>query len=171
LTPSVTIPEDTNGDGIVTALDVLLLVNYLNAHASGGGTPAPSGEFPALYDVNRDGRVTPLDVLLVINYLNRAAMGGGEGESAPNPQVFVAAPSASLSSESLLSEPSPDAVVRRESPVWPASDPLGDAWTTEATDVVQKSTSAALEPALADLDDVLEDIAEQISRDWQSSRP
>ena len=132
-TPRSVIPEDTDGDGTVTAVDVLLLINYLNAGPLYTGASAPGGGFPALYDVNRDGRVTPLDVLLVINYLNAAAVAGGEGESASYPEAFVTTPSASLSSAILLSEPIPAAAERRESPLWPAFDSRDDAGTVRGT--------------------------------------
>jgi Ca2+-binding RTX toxin-like protein len=167
------IPEDTDTDGTVTALDVLLLINYLNAGPLYAGVAVSGVEFPAAYDVNRDGRVTALDVLLVINYLNVATMAGGEGagESESYPEVFATAPSASLPVASSPAAPVPAAAASRESPTWPAFDSRDDAWTTEAADVVQKSSFAGFEPALSDFDDVLDDIAEQISRNWQSSKP
>ncbi|MCY2989819.1 MAG: dockerin type I domain-containing protein, partial [Planctomycetota bacterium] len=73
-------PSDVNCDGLVTALDVLVLINFLNANAT-----VPRASSPPPYDVNRDGAVTPQDVLLVISYLNKrtTGMGEGEGEAAP----------------------------------------------------------------------------------------
>lgn len=71
-------PLDVDGNGTVTPLDALLVINDLNsfgAHAlAGNGASAP----PYL-DTNNNGEVTPLDVLLVINYLNE---GEGEGLAA-----------------------------------------------------------------------------------------
>ena len=67
---------DLNGDGVVTPLDVLLLVNYLNSNLLGGGKSAGTFSF----DVNRDGFVSPLDVLLLINALNMGVANIGEGE-------------------------------------------------------------------------------------------
>ena len=61
---------DVTGDGDVTPLDVLMLINFVNSHldtpavADSGHTPPP------YYDVNGDGYVTSTDVLLVINRLN-----------------------------------------------------------------------------------------------------
>ena len=75
-------PLDVNGDGVVTPLDVLALVNYLNAQP-GRALPRRAAPPPAYYDVNQDGRCTPLDVLLVINQLNGQSAGRGEGEAAP----------------------------------------------------------------------------------------
>jgi hypothetical protein len=73
---------DVNGDGYITPLDALQLINRLNAQAPGAlPTPSPQGSFPLPYlDVNGDADVTAMDVLLVINRLNSPA--NGEGESA-----------------------------------------------------------------------------------------
>ncbi len=75
---------DVNADGIVTPLDVLYVINAINAK---GSTSVRSGEGESprkLYlDVNKDGNVTPLDALWVINRINQRTSGSGEGESAP----------------------------------------------------------------------------------------
>jgi hypothetical protein len=75
--------EDVNGDGYVTPLDALQLINAINT----GGVrtltaPAPDTAFPPPYlDVTGDGDLTPLDVLRVINNIN--AGGQPEGEAGP----------------------------------------------------------------------------------------
>ncbi len=56
---------DVSQDGQVTPLDVLTIINYINAN--GSGAVFPDSEH---LDVNKDGMVTPLDVLAVVNYLN-----------------------------------------------------------------------------------------------------
>ncbi len=56
---------DVSGDGVVSPLDVLLVVNQLNDALRGRNAYHPST------DVNRDGIVTPIDALLVINHLNK----------------------------------------------------------------------------------------------------
>jgi hypothetical protein len=61
---------DVNGDGHVTPLDALLLVQYLNTQEGGVALPAIAAPPPSYYDVNRDRAATPLDVLAVVNYLN-----------------------------------------------------------------------------------------------------
>jgi hypothetical protein len=79
-------PTDVNGDDDVTALDALLLINYINAHNTDVSLPA--NELPPPYlDVDGNGLVTAADVLAVINQLNSAATsssgaGGESGESA-----------------------------------------------------------------------------------------
>ncbi len=77
-------PEDVNGDGEVTPLDVLLLINRINA-GGGGELPHPShgnGEPPieTFPDVNGDNQLTPVDVLMIVNYLN-SQRGEGEGST------------------------------------------------------------------------------------------
>ena len=70
---------DVNVDSVISPIDVLLVINYLN----GGGNTAlaaitnPPRTTGPYYDVSGDRFVSPLDPLLVINWLNRP---GGEGE-------------------------------------------------------------------------------------------
>ncbi len=59
---------DVSRNSIVTALDVLLVVNRLNERHGEGETRAVAHDDPL--DVNGDGYVTPLDALLIINILN-----------------------------------------------------------------------------------------------------
>ncbi len=53
-------PLDTSGDGIISPMDALLVINQLSS----------SGSFLATLDVNQDGFLSPIDALLVINHLN-----------------------------------------------------------------------------------------------------
>jgi len=80
--------EDVNGDEVVTPLDVLILINRLNA--SGGGdlpVPPPFPDNPPPYwDVDGDDKLTASDALAVINFINRHSTVGiaapvGEGEA------------------------------------------------------------------------------------------
>jgi hypothetical protein len=62
---------DINGDGQLAPLDVLVLINEINA--SGGGVlspPAGAASPPPYLDPNGDNTLAALDVLLVINALN-----------------------------------------------------------------------------------------------------
>ena len=70
-------PCDVNARDGVTPLDVLLVINYLNAQAGNTSLPAPPTAPPPYYDVNGDQHCTAIDALLVINYIN----GQGAGES------------------------------------------------------------------------------------------
>ena len=69
---------DVDNDSTISPLDVLILINDINAF--GSRVLAPNAFTPPPYiDVNGDRRVDPLDVLEVINYLNSSK--NGEGES------------------------------------------------------------------------------------------
>jgi uncharacterized repeat protein (TIGR01451 family) len=78
-------PYDVDNDDAVTPLDVLILINYINAGAGDSPLPAPPASPPPYYDVSDGDGVTALDVLLVINYINSRPQGLGEGESHPSP--------------------------------------------------------------------------------------
>lgn len=76
-------PYDVNGDGFVTPLDVLLIVNDVNANGSrplAGGGSGEAGGTRIYPDVNRDKYVSPIDALLIINVLN-GPNGEGEGDT------------------------------------------------------------------------------------------
>lgn len=76
-------------DGLITAFDVLPIINELNDPQLIApitallppvtGTTAP----PPFYDVVPDGILTAFDALLVINFLNDNPLGGGGGEFVP----------------------------------------------------------------------------------------
>ncbi len=75
-------PLDVNSDGVVSPIDVLFVIDYLNHHDAGTLTvPLTPLDFPPpFYDVNGDDRASPIDVLWVIDYLNtEGGEGGGEG--------------------------------------------------------------------------------------------
>lgn len=67
---------DINGDGRVTPLDALLVINELNRISRGTVSTASSHG-----DTDGNGLLTALDALLVINYLNQQP--AGEGEATP----------------------------------------------------------------------------------------
>jgi subtilisin family serine protease len=72
--------SDVNADGFVSPIDVLLIVNFINANGNGVSVstlPPP----PPFRDVDGDNRITPNDILRVINTINQLR-GGGEGEGA-----------------------------------------------------------------------------------------
>jgi hypothetical protein len=75
---------DVDGDGGVFPLDVLLLINYINAHPGDSSLPPPPEMPPLYYDVDDDQACTAADVLHVVNDINRRS-GGGEGELQSQP--------------------------------------------------------------------------------------
>ncbi|MCP4892132.1 MAG: hypothetical protein GY904_36780, partial [Planctomycetaceae bacterium] len=83
---NIALPHDSNDDGSVTALDALVIINFLS-RSGVGPLPSPNGTMPPPYvDVNVDGAATAIDALLVINQLARVL---AEGESV-NHVVFSA---------------------------------------------------------------------------------
>ncbi|GAB5405783.1 MAG: hypothetical protein Aurels2KO_40140 [Aureliella sp.] len=77
--------SDVNGDGHVSPIDALAIINALNAR-QGLRQPLPSAAVPELLDTNRDNELSPIDALVVINYLNRSRP-TGEGEAANEPRL------------------------------------------------------------------------------------
>jgi subtilisin-like proprotein convertase family protein len=72
---------DVNADTVISPLDVLSIVDYINSQPGGGQLPLNSPDLPPFVDVDGDGFATPLDVLRVVNALNTTP-GAGEGEAA-----------------------------------------------------------------------------------------
>ncbi|MFN9601846.1 MAG: dockerin type I domain-containing protein [Planctomycetota bacterium] len=93
-------PVDVISNGFVDPLDVLVLINYINAY----GTRTLDDEFDGgrsehFLDVDNDGTASPLDVLIVINWINsRGSNGEGEGAFArTGPESIWAAMASSAS--------------------------------------------------------------------------
>jgi hypothetical protein len=59
--------QDVNGDGSVSALDAILIINQLNATAEGEEPQNLNGDVNG--DVNGDNQVTRADALAVVNYM------------------------------------------------------------------------------------------------------
>lgn len=84
-------PFDVTGDGIVSALDVLQVINDLNGQVltSNGVFKSPgqvsSNDFRFL-DTDGNNFLSPQDVLLVINKLNEPSSGEGEFDLQPRPK-------------------------------------------------------------------------------------
>ncbi len=80
---------DASCDGIVSPLDVLLIINEINQRKhSDRVTTELSAQADAgapFFDIDGSGTATTLDVLLVISYINRQIV-GGEGEAFADPR-------------------------------------------------------------------------------------
>ena len=74
LTQRETPRHDVSGDGQVTALDALQVINALSVLHAGSLDEDQIGEM----DVNEDGTLSALDALVVVNYLSRAFAPQGE---------------------------------------------------------------------------------------------
>lgn len=78
------LPADVDGDGKITPLDPLIVINYINAHGPSFVPQMGEGESGGSMDVDGDGKITPLDILIIVNELNRRgvptnSIGGGSG--------------------------------------------------------------------------------------------
>jgi hypothetical protein len=71
-------PFDVNGDGSITSMDALQLINSLNTRSARLLLlPRLNDEFPSPYlDVDGDDHLTPLDVLYIVNSLNAGGTTG-----------------------------------------------------------------------------------------------
>jgi hypothetical protein len=99
-------PADVNGDGDVTALDALLLINFINAHS--GNLSVPSEDVPPPYfDVDGNGSVTAADVLVVINQLNTAATSFSSAGAESPASSFAEGESPDVAGQMMLSPSSP----------------------------------------------------------------
>jgi hypothetical protein len=82
-------PHNVNNDSLVSALDVLMVINEINARGARELPPAPIGDqvLPPFWDATGDDRLGPIDALVVINYINNNLT--GEGEATRAPELFL----------------------------------------------------------------------------------
>ena len=69
------LPADVNGDGEVTPLDALSVINEIGLARLGASGESGSNRPVMFSDVNGDGDVTPLDALIVLTYIGQARRG------------------------------------------------------------------------------------------------
>ena len=62
-------PADVDGNGVISPIDALIIVNYINNYGPGSINPEGEGPVPNL-DVDGDGMVSPIDMLIIINIIN-----------------------------------------------------------------------------------------------------
>lgn len=71
---------DVNGDSLVSALDVLIIVNMLNESQS-NFVQISRSSVDSVYDVNQDGDLSVLDALWIVNALNNPQELISDGDS------------------------------------------------------------------------------------------
>lgn len=71
-------PVDVTGEGQISPLDALVLINYINQQDGDPSLPPPPLKPAPYYDVDGNGYVSAIDVLLVINRLNLAPDAGSQ---------------------------------------------------------------------------------------------
>ncbi len=121
-------PPDVNSDGVVSALDALVVINELSRRAKVDGetgTAVAKAYFP---DVNGDHKVTAVDALQVINYLARGSRGSAkaEGESIAGVATADARELPSRTADSAFAELGAESVDKVVSAVASASDTASD---------------------------------------------
>ncbi|HCA48789.1 MAG TPA: hypothetical protein DEP12_00190, partial [Planctomycetaceae bacterium] len=123
--------EDINNDGIISPLDALLVINYLNENGVRElPVPSESESPPPYWDSSGDGWVTSLDALRVINFLN--AQAAAEGESMEG-ALATSVSMISLSSAVPIANSDIDHLASQGSPLESASDYL---YHTQVMDLV-----------------------------------
>ncbi len=167
---------DVNGLDGVTPLDVLLLINYINAHPDDLRLPAPPQTPPPYLDVNDDGYCTAEDVLLVINHINARSAAQPEGEPTDIPATrpvsgawdaaFTAGVERAVTPRILPETQNADAepVDRVDPPVYPSLESLQRS-ATARPELRRMPEDPVLEFAESELlEDLLTEIAEDVSK-------
>ena len=173
---------DTNGDGAVTPMDALNVINDLNQNGSRAVADGAEGETAAAaarLDVNRDQFISPADALMLINHLNgvardagQAADGSqGEGESAApmmGPQPVM---QSTADDDQSTVDAGPEADLFAEA-VLPSVDPARNQQTlseSDASTTSQDRVFASLADAAAgEGDSLLDDLAADVCQAWLS---
>ncbi|MEM6981331.1 MAG: dockerin type I domain-containing protein, partial [Planctomycetota bacterium] len=154
--------EDVNGDGSVSPIDALQVINALNA-AGGEINLATSSSFvlPLFPDVDGNGRVTALDALRVINFLNArgtssepsVSPAAGEPIDLTEPATTAFAPVADgvlASGATIVSQP------RDPESIPSGTESLPDASQNRAG----RETSVFDSPEMIHLDEIVDSLAE-----------
>ncbi len=154
-------PADVDGNGRVSPLDVLVLINHINRFGSGLLQTHRAGD--PFCDVNGDGQVGPIDSLLVINYLNTGAEAEGAAAfTEPVDQLRVDALGQIVSEWTAAAPSSPG-----DAPGTAASRPPAATWTPHASapDLdagVNEPVRSGDEPD----EDLLDVLAARLRCDW-----
>ena len=171
---------DASGDGYVTPMDALQVINDLNFYGARPLAAGAEGEMAtpnSRFDVNGDDFISPSDVLAIITYLNNRS--DGEGEAADllsllaEPVNVVATPEqvrsmmAPVDATSLVSEDRSDAPLVL--PVQHAAiTELPRQTAIETLTLSRWMTSSSDENVAGDddLDSVLDSLADDVARQW-----
>ncbi|EGF25680.1 hypothetical protein RBWH47_01875 [Rhodopirellula baltica WH47] len=65
---------DSNRDGSISALDALIIINFLSNYSSSEPADVLPSNIVESFDANGDGFVTARDALVVINYLTKQSV-------------------------------------------------------------------------------------------------
>jgi hypothetical protein len=157
--------EDVNNDGIVSPIDVLIIINALH---NGGVRPLgelPTGDdsIPSFLDTSGDAVLSSGDVLEAIDFLNRKNSNGGEGEheraefAGPILHVVqqVAAGAHFLPPGTLLTRPESEDAISSHDRQTPRQD--SEALTSQRVAHTDSPTDCVFSELTEDFDDWLDD--------------
>jgi hypothetical protein len=167
----------------VSALDVLILINYINSYPGVSSLPAPPQLPPPYLDVDNDNACTALDVLMVVNHINRQVFGSGEPEPAPLPLATSPTEAASSGWEhsstpgvarAQIEAQAAPVIERHESgPAdWWSNLPERERKMIYLHSVNYRSLDFMISPGLEseDLEEVFDEIAADLARVWAANR-
>jgi hypothetical protein len=175
---------DVNNDGFVSPIDVLLLINYINANWPNVTLPSPRPPGAPFYDVNGDGSATSLDVLLVIGQINfENSQGEGEyfvtaeGEASPaSPAIMAPATDIGLPSTDQTGQlvPTEPGIVRSD-PVQTSDHDqrpaLKSQYTQPDTDRSRANRDETIHVDPFGVEDILSTIAEDVNGSLDDRTP
>ncbi len=154
---------DANGDGDVSPIDALVVINLLNLR--GNGLLNPNGKLPTsrphnspepFYDINGDRFVSPIDALNVINSINDPSS-ESEGEL-----WGIVVPASSTG------ERPSNPVARKVAKVSHKTAYFAAVASAAASDANRSSSPSRQAIAFRELDDLLDDLAVDITPLWKS---
>jgi len=153
---------DVDDNGNTTALDVLLIITYINANAVGELPDEREADRP-YFDVNGDGMVSPLDVLLVVNFINSwPAEGEAEAVGWASADVSAREPSGTDSnSDTYRSEYRNSSCLQVSEPCGAGSQPFSQMPAARGTLLIDAAADEA--QSVSDWDDILTEIARDVS--------
>ena len=164
---------DINGDGLVTPVDALNVINDLNENGSravGNGAEGESAAAEARLDVNGDNFISPADALLLINHLNNKAESGeaesGEGEGEGEAPVMGPLPQNTLNRVNRDSTPEQSSEVFADA-LLVTVDPARNL-SSQRDDSSDRDHLSASEDADSQADQWLDDLAADVWQAWIS---
>jgi hypothetical protein len=181
-------PNDVNDDGVVSPIDVLAVINFLNTNGAtdlrqflqGGEGEASGGAGRYYYDVNGDKIISPMDVLGLINHLNELAIQNASAEGESDEDLSESA-LASVLDAGLATEAATigGLAVRTADTgyVAPTENPVGirpmDRWTAPTTERFSPFSLVGDQPGgSSDIESLLTDgLAEDILAAWGDNAP
>jgi hypothetical protein len=157
-------PVDVNGDGGLSPLDILQIVNALNFNGASllEHPPSPPTAPPPFIDVTGDGYLTPADAMFAINCLNGQI--SGKLTECPLPSRPLLKPSQDTNVDGKVTPSAVDSDILSNGPSTDTEP--GQQLDTDSGELVSVGVLVG-----SDLDPVLTVIAEDIRRSRLKSKP